>query len=118
MHSSSDACGRRTINPHQAHRARGRSTISEYPHRKSRNEVVSPGQGGSAWPADGAARATTSAPLLLLGAIVGPWSLDVRAALVVPGLQPFRTMGRSRAGRAHSTAIVVAGRQKVAMRNE
>ena len=38
--------------------------MSGYQPRKSRNEVVSPGLGGSAWPADGAARATTSAPLL------------------------------------------------------
>lgn len=82
MHSFSVACGCRTINPHQEHRFRGRSTMPEYPYRKLRN-VVSPGQGGSAWPAEnGAARATTSAPLLHLGAIVAPWPPDARAALV------------------------------------
>jgi hypothetical protein len=66
---------------------------------------------------NGAARATTRCPISptrrIRGAIVDPWPSDARAALVVLGRQPVSTMERSRAGRAHSTAVVAAARQKV-----
>ncbi len=91
-----------------------------YQPRSSRNEWVSPGLGGSAWPADGAVRATTSAPLLSNSGdsreqSLGLWPSDARAALVVLGLQSVSTMERARAGRVHGTAVVVVARQKVAI---
>jgi hypothetical protein len=102
MHSSSDACGIRTINPHQGHGARGRSTMSRYPTQKFGKRAVSPRLGGPAWPADGAARATTSAPQLQLRKIVGAIAdpLDDRCThgALVLGPQPFTTIERLRAG--------------------
>jgi hypothetical protein len=81
------------------------------------NETVSPRLGGSAWPADGAAQATTSAPLLqlrgIVRAIAEPWEVGCACAALVLGRNGLEHWSDHAQTRRSSNAVVVAARKKV-----
>ena len=117
MHSSSEACGVRTIKPHQGQRAKGRSTMSGDPTHEceKRNGVARARRIGVACrrggPGDDKCPATPTPGNRESNCRALRGRMRVRALVLAP--QRFGTLERSRADRTLSNALLVAARKKV-----